>query len=116
MAATEGSLRTTPSPFTKTSVLAVPRSTASSLAGRQVFRLTNCPFLALASVRKALAEATAGLKSMATVTVRDPFGWVPECLVALHISATVAFHPRGWAGTFPTHSRVSVVCQREKQQ
>jgi len=24
------------------------------------------------------------------------------------MSATVAFHPRGWAGTFPTHSRVSV--------
>ena len=37
-AATEGSFSTTPSPFTSTRVLAVPRSTASSLAGRQVLR------------------------------------------------------------------------------
>jgi hypothetical protein len=35
----------------------------------------RCPFLALASLKNALAEATAGLISIATVTMRNPFGW-----------------------------------------
>jgi hypothetical protein len=73
MAATDGSFNTTPSPFTNTSVLAVPRSTAISLTGRQDFRFANCPFRARASLRNALAEATAGLISIATVTVLNPF-------------------------------------------
>lgn len=40
-ATTEGSLRTTPSPLTQTSVLAVPRSTPMSLVGTSRFELSQ---------------------------------------------------------------------------
>src|SRR5688572_11234668 len=98
-AATDGSFSTTPSPLTKIRVLAVPRSTASSLAGRQVFRLASWPRRAIAPLRNASARA-AGLVPIATVTglvsllLVGP-GAVKECRVALQISATIAFHRTG---------------------
>ena len=45
MATTDGSLRTMPSPFTYTSVLAVPRSTAISFAGSQDIRFSDGSFI-----------------------------------------------------------------------
>src|ERR671914_670740 len=114
MAATEGSFRTTPSPLTKTRVLAVPRSTASSLAGRQDFLLASCPFRALASVKNALADATAGLISIAAVTVEVPSAGVPEPWMALHMAATVAFHPAGFTGSVRHVNDQYVNCQRDR--
>src|SRR6476646_4100703 len=115
MAATEGSFSTTPSPFTNTRVLAVPRSTASSLAGRQVLRLTSWPFRARASLRKALAEATAGLISIATVTVKGPFCWSSraDSLAYVRDGCVSPGEPRGRRGRHALNRSVS--CQREKQ-
>ena len=79
MAATEGSLRTTPRLSRRPAYWRSPGPPQARLAGRQVFRLTSCPFRALASVRYALAEATAGLISIATPTWRVPLG---RCLAA----------------------------------
>jgi hypothetical protein len=50
-------------------VLAVPRSTANSLAGSQDLRLVSFPRRAWTPFRKAWVAAAAGLMSMATVTV-----------------------------------------------
>ena len=93
-AATEGSFRTTPSPFTKISVLAVPRSTASSLAGRQVFLLASCPRRAKALLRKASAMA-AGLVPIATVTV----------LVSLLLWRLGPVNELGWPCRYPRRLR-----------
>src|SRR5262249_44744886 len=79
-AATEGSLSTTPSPFTRTSVFAVPRSTAISLAGRQVrFLLAGrCAPLRLAARSSVEGGADGVWRAGVGSRIADTVGAPPE--------------------------------------